>query len=1060
MMKQLALSASFLILFFFSINANAVWNISTVDNDGDVGAYTSLALDSNNNPHISYFEYQGWSDNRDHGVVKYISASGGVWNTPVVVDQTDSTGHWISLAIDSNNYPHISYHDFGNKLLKYAHYNGNQWSIETGLGEVNLDGDYSSIAIDRDDNPHISFRRVDQDRVAYTKLFGAQWNLQTFDNPGRVTSLSLDNNENPHISYYFDDGVVQPYLIYAYFDIVANDWISMTVDLTAQGAWNSLALDSRGRPHISYRDVDNKHLKYAYYDGNWHIDTVDFLPVELGRFNSIAIDSTNSPHVAYYDVLNGSLKYAYRKAGRWYVEIVDDGEDRMGVGSWTSIKIDSNDRPHIAYFDSNNTALKYAVRTSCGANDFDCDGILDHNDNCPDAVNPDQLDVDGDQVGDACDNCASTHNTDQKDFNFDGIGDACDCQDGFWGTNEDGADCGGACGTACPSECVPVITRGDSDGKLDIVFLKPEGSNWATWRGDVLNMINNGYLADPKTYAHRRKINFAYSTKPIAITTDADGYCEFDSTSTSWRNGCTDKTFGVILHNLACINMSQGYLFSAPNNGYATVLHESAHSTFSLKDEYDDALRGCKTLYRQIDKFPNIYENESECKRLSLLPDDCRQFTTCYEDDPDGWWKANPNHTVLDEWMCHVAHSPFCNGWGADSERRIDWVFADKYNDPPPIETRKAIVAYFNYDGENLELYNSAVVYGDTPERFFEEDGLRLEFYDANNSVVNNFSIREPRYIHYDHPYGSKILDETKFSVVFPFKPNLKTLKVFDVKSSQFLSSVDFTTPIRAFCYAHRDDPECLTYDSDNDGVVDLSDNCPDIANPGQDDQNGNGVGDACDNIIIQACDTQIADRLFNGQSLTSGIENCETTTTSHSDYVSCVTRFTNDLVNAGVISISEKYAIQSCATPYSIGVHLGVATPSGNFNTNYDPDYSVGVKFDYHFTPQYSMLGLVGYHHFRSASPVVSDFHWWNTSFNLKYEFNVSQVTSFVNGGLGIYFPKSGSTQSGINIGLGVDYVLTPNWTLEFGGDYHQIFTIGPDTKFAVPYLGLIYRY
>ena len=36
--------------------------------------------------------------------------------------------------------------------------------------------------------------------------------------------------------------------------------------------------------------------------------------------------------------------------------------------------------------------------------------------------------------------------------------------------------------------------------------------------------------------------------------------------------------------------------------------------------------------------------------------------------------------------------------------------------------------------------------------------------------------------------------------------------------------------------------------DTDGDGVPDCADNCPTVANPGQEDQDGDGVGDACDN--------------------------------------------------------------------------------------------------------------------------------------------------------------------------------------------------------------------
>ena len=86
--------------------------------------------------------------------------------------------------------------------------------------------------------------------------------------------------------------------------------------------------------------------------------------------------------------------------------------------------------------------------------DRDGDGVLNQDDNCPNADNAAQEDLDGDGQGNACDddddgdgiddgddNCPAVANADQSDLDGDGVGDLCDPSTGGSGVKEAGCGC-------------------------------------------------------------------------------------------------------------------------------------------------------------------------------------------------------------------------------------------------------------------------------------------------------------------------------------------------------------------------------------------------------------------------------------------------------------------------------------------------------------------------------------------------------------------------------------------------------------------------------------------
>ena len=330
----------------------AQWNFETVDNSVNVGWYSSIAIDSDNYPHIAYLDAY-------NNALKYACWTGTEWfietvDTGVGPDELDKS---ISIALDLLGNPHIAYstsHGNPGDTIRYAYWDGAAWQktdiVDSGYGLI-----WPSLALDSQDRPHISWCNETGGSLEYARWDGSIWQVTTVEAgscTGYCNSLDLDSSDYPHISYIS----AAEYLKYARWN--GADWEKVTLDTVGyygfEGINTSISVDESDHPHIAYTYWITDDLKYAYYNGSdWQITTVDNNGI-TGKEPSIAVDSEEYPHISYRST---ALKYACWTGSAWDILVLDESSN---AGVQNSIALGTDDNPHISYAQGISAVLKYA----------------------------------------------------------------------------------------------------------------------------------------------------------------------------------------------------------------------------------------------------------------------------------------------------------------------------------------------------------------------------------------------------------------------------------------------------------------------------------------------------------------------------------------------------------------------------------------------------------------------------------------------------------------------------------------------------------------------------
>ncbi len=330
------------------------WRSMAIDSAGVVGLDTSLFVDSDNRVHISY-QYcgPGRSPKCSVGDLRYSTNESGTWEI-YTVDEYGDTGQTTSIALDQDGHVHISYFlSSPGYDLRYATNKSGEWETFTIDSEESV-GQGTSLVVDDEGNVYIAYYHITGGNLRLATNKSGEWEISVLDDScdvGMYVSMAMDSEGHLHISYFDNcDGNLK------YATNASGEWEIAVLDSSWWvGLDTSITLDQDDNVYISYKGGG---LKYATNkSGEWEVFTLD-TDGNTGAYTSIGLDQDGNIHISYYRFTSGSLKYATNRSGEWKYYYLDHGGS---AGRNSSLKVDSDGFIHISYTDDYFGDLKYAT---------------------------------------------------------------------------------------------------------------------------------------------------------------------------------------------------------------------------------------------------------------------------------------------------------------------------------------------------------------------------------------------------------------------------------------------------------------------------------------------------------------------------------------------------------------------------------------------------------------------------------------------------------------------------------------------------------------------------
>ena len=427
-----------------SVNDGSGWNSMKINDCGNTYCWDiHMVIDGNDHIHLAYTTYTSWAE-----TLVYMNYDGTNW-TDYTVSNSAHFGP-IGIAVDSNNQPHISYAANGadqcGNGLRIASYTGTTWVYDT-VEAGNNRGCESAIVIDESDNIYIAYQDRSSSKLMFATDKSGSWDSYSIDigssqmYPGYMTSMTMDKEGQFHIAHFDDKNYDLRYSTGS----PSSGWNTEIIDSSGYtGRDPSITVDAANQPHIVYHTWTGQNLKYATIDpaiSDWKVSTIAS-NADVGEGNSIFIDENGIMHVAFNDDTTDVLKYTTKSTG---VSVTNEVTVKFGqYGSVTGTVVnDTTIRVTTPVISTSDTVVLSIVDKDSNVhqlsstfqfidqNDFDSDGILNADDDCPEVAGTSTLDQNGcpDDDGDGYSNSGDAFPNDVlewADTDGDGVGNNAD----------------------------------------------------------------------------------------------------------------------------------------------------------------------------------------------------------------------------------------------------------------------------------------------------------------------------------------------------------------------------------------------------------------------------------------------------------------------------------------------------------------------------------------------------------------------------------------------------------------------------------------------------------